>query len=298
MKAKKLGLAGLGLLAGLTFTSLQSKAQSLESQLKILSGELLLHSQSDFARTLGKALSISGEMQHQIEVAEAGRDEINIEQNNFPVEYLVRSEEGKYFPAQGYEWVNPNDATDFRLRKIGSLESRATLAPFDKYKIKLEWGAIAQVQGTFTKNERDTGIGTIFTCNWYKDLDNDRHLSLAECQGVKRTFNKDEKIEIVGVYGMRLWDIKKKNFPVESVVTFSLYRGEDGKLLGEEKKKNTYTFTKNTWIRDHTLIESTTINPGNLNPGKYVYSIKLSFPNHSKRFNFPRAKSGEFEIIE
>ncbi len=297
MKSARLGIAGLGILLGLTFGGFEAKSQSLESQLKVIGGDLLSNSQNEFTRTIGKTLSTLGMMQYEIERAEAGSDKITIEQNNFPKEYLILSKDGKYFPAQGYEWINPSDVLDFRLRKMGSLESRASLAPFNMNQLTAEWNSIIKIKRPGSRSGRNTGIGTVFTCNWYRDLDGNG-ISFNEFNGIKKSFNKNEKIEIVGVYGTRLWDVKKKNFPVTSVVTFTLYRGEDGKFLGAEKKNNNYPFTKNTWLKRQTIIEAVTINPGNLNPGKYIYNIKLDFPNQSKKFNFPRAKSGEFEIIE
>lgn len=318
MKPARLGIAGLGILLGLTFGNLETKAQSLESQLKVIGGDLLSNSQSQLARTIGKALSTSGTMQYEIERAEAGRNQINIEQNNFPEEYLVLSEDGKYSPTQGYEWANPDDATDFILRKISSLESRASLAPFDMGKLESEYNKRI---GHFA-----TGIETVFTCNWYKDFNGDG-LSLDEFKGIKRTFNKDEKIEIVGICGSNLSDIKKKDFPLEEIVTFRLYRGKDGEFLAKEEQKYTHFLEDSPpqrfeiyWIDNEKIlgedkstniygkkrkthyssrIESTTINPGVLPPAKYIYSIEFGFPNHpSKFFTFPRIKSGEFEIIE
>ena len=86
--------------------------------------------------------------------------------------------------------------------------------------------------------------------------------------------------------------------PEGANVNFVTFR-EDGKLLGEEKKKEIYSFSNEAWLGEHTLIESTTINPGNLNPGEYIYNISLDFPNHPyKEFNFPRSRKEKFEIIE
>lgn len=283
---------------GLTFGNLEIKAQSLESQLKIIGGDLLLNSQNKLARTIGKALSTSGAMQYEIERAEAGRNQISVEQNNFPMEYLVLSEDGRYFPTQGYEWADPNNAADFRLRKIGSLESRASLPPFNMNKLVTEWNNLAKSKFISTGRDNNTGIGTVFTCNWYRDFNGDG-LSLNEFKGKKRTFNKDEKIEIVGLYGVHFGDVRKRDFPVEEVLTFSLYRGEDGKFLGEEKKKNGSLMVGSRWRGNKTIIESVTINPGNLNPGRYFYNVELAFPNNPKKyFNFLRIRSGEFEIIE
>lgn len=298
MKAKKLGIVGMGIVLGLTFGNLETKAQSLESQLKIIGGDLLLDSKNKFARTIGKGLSTSGVMQYEIERAEAGRNQISVEQNNFPKEYLILSEDGKYFPTQGYEWANPNNAEDFRLRKVISLESRATLHPFNKERLMMEWSNLARSKFISTGRDDNTGIGTVFTCNWYKDFNGDG-LSFNEFEGMKRTFNKNEKIEIVVLYGTSFVDARKKWLPIEEVLTFSLYKGEDGQFLGEEKRKLNPFRTKVLWRNNRVMIESTTINPGNLNPGRYFYNIKLEFPNNSKkRFNFPRSKSGEFEIIK
>ena len=298
MKTKKLGIIGLGIALGLTFGNFETKAQSLESQLKIIGGDLLSNSQNKLARTIGKGLSTSGAMQYEIERAQAGRNQISIEQNNFPMEYLILSEDGKYFPAQGYEWANPSNTEDFRLRKAGSLESRAILPAFNKERLITEWNNLAKSKFITTGRDNNTGIGTVFTCNWYKDF-NGNGFTFDEFEGIKRTFNKNEKIEIVALYGTNFGEVRKKWSPIEEVLTFSLYRGEDGKFLGEEKRKLNPFRTKIVWRNNRVMIESATINPGNLNPGRYFYNIKLEFPNNSKKtFNFPRSKSGEFEIIK
>ncbi len=299
----KLGIAGLTLLTGLALANYEAKAQSRETQLKIIGGELLQESPNKFSRKVGKILSTSGLMQYEMEKAKAGSTNISVEQNNFPVEHLIQSEDGKYFPAPGYEWVDPENVGDPRLRKINSLESRATLASFDMRKLEEEYRKM-QVASTgeglyyYTARMAPMGVGSVFTCKWYRDFDEDG-LSLKDndFQGIKRTFGKEEKLEIIGFYGINLVDVKRKKFPVTAVVTLELYRKEDGKFLGKEKREHVYE--ERPFDSRMLLMEHFPINSGALNPDKYVYNLKLSFPDHTDiKFNFPKAKTGEFEILE
>jgi len=67
---------------------------------------------------------------------------------------LIRVNSNKYKPAPGYEWVDPNDPQDFRVRKIQSrIEDHFTGRWIDKNKDgKLDWEEISRAV-SFKDNE-------------------------------------------------------------------------------------------------------------------------------------------------
>lgn len=265
-KAIGIGIAGAVLYGAVSCDEALFPAMT-EAQKTTLAGSALIASSkysnnpkdARNAETLGSLLTIYGQMQHDLEVAKAGKTEVTV--NN------------------SYESTT----------RANSLESRTGLPPFNTKELEKEWN-----------ETNSTGIGVAFTCNWHNDFDGNG-LSFDDFKGIKRTFNRNEKIELVGFYAVDLYTFKRKEFPVKIDFTIRFYRKEDGKLLGEEKQESSYP--KSSKSLTIYKVWATAINPNTLPPGGYVYEMGLKVPSFNNWYYFDvdaaaLHKSGEFEIIK
>lgn len=243
-----------------------SFSQSLETQLKIIFGDLLSASSNKNVRTLGKVLSTSGSMEYEFEKIKAN--------NEMTINYNINSN-GVATPNSGYEWVNHNNPNDFTVRKsIYSSNSglnRPSLSPFDMTLLRKKF------------NKDKTGIDVAFTYNWADDINKDGALGLDEFFGIKRTFNKNEKIVIGYNWGIIFYLAKirklKKHYKnggdVGIVITTTLYNKTDGQKLVESdytKFFNEYTYSVNRWNWE-------SLGSGNLPAGQYMYVITMKLPS-------------------
>ena len=114
-------------------------------------------------------------------------------------------------------------------------------------------------------------IKVIFTCNWYKDFENDG-VSFSDFQGVKRSFMPDEKITVV----------ISSSSNEESDSYIEIFSSSKGELIYYENRPVLAGFRVNGFE-----LES-----NNYEPGVYIYSIRLE--NNDNKI----VKTGKFEIVE
>lgn len=234
-------------------------SQSLESQLKVIFGDVLsTHGKNKFSRTLGRALQTSGTMQYEME---------KIRENN----NLYITSENIVHPKPGYAWANPNDNTDFRVRKI---YSEPTLIPYDLNKKRKE----------FQKYYISTTLEQIFLYKWEDDFNENNSYSFSEFQGIKRSFIQGEEIKLF--LGYTLCAQENVSF------TIKVYFADDGKLIAKEKKNVFFNHENKSKFVSRML----RIRLGKLAPGKYMVTVNMNSSDKIDR----RAKTflkDHFEVL-
>ncbi len=142
--------------------------------------------QREAASYLEQIAKEQAEREHERDIANRGRDEVNVyverekdKQRERLPENVIYSD-GKYEPAPGYEWINPEKNSDLSVRK--------------------------KIQEKEEKNRY------FFTCNYWKDFDQDGFWDYPdEYVGIKNKFRDDEKILLVS----RIQDKKGQLFKKE-----------------------------------------------------------------------------------
>lgn len=251
-------------------------AQSLESQLKIIFGDILQENKHKAARVIGRALSTSGNMNYNMELIKAQNTrEVTI---NLPPNTYI-GPDNKIYPNQGFQWTNPTKTDDYSV-DILSLSRRPSLPPYDMSLIESDW-----------VKKNITTLNFIFTYNWYSDFNNDQHAELSEFNNIKRSFYLGETIEFLFGFtsissnpatGMG-WRSAKLHFIVQ------LFNAATGELIVKQEFDETIP-------GDKMLMKQMTL--GNYLPsGKYLVVVSMSSEKKLK----PKAKNllkEYFEVIE
>lgn len=121
--------------------------QSLETQLKVIFGDFLQTNKNKNVRTLGKAISISGQMEYEFEKIKTESESTvnyNIKSGNpssstnpiyskLPINVIFN--DGVLVPIAGYEWVNPTNPNDYKVKDI----QINTLMPYSIDTLESKW---------------------------------------------------------------------------------------------------------------------------------------------------------------
>ncbi|MCX6749489.1 MAG: hypothetical protein NTW17_01950 [Candidatus Pacearchaeota archaeon] len=130
-------------------------------EITLLGAAMGSSSDAEIAR-LAPYFSLLGQMRYQKEVVREGRTQVNVnpreETQNQNVPENVIYTRGRYFPAPGFTWANPENPGDLTIRR---------------------------------------SIGLVFAANYRRDFNNDMSVDLNEFVGVKNRFYDTESILLV-----------------------------------------------------------------------------------------------------
>ena len=265
----------LGILVAFVTNTLFS--QSLESQLKIIFGDMLQDSKYKEARIIGKALSTSGNMNYNMEMIQAQNKKeitINLPQNTY------MGQNNQLMPNAGYKWANPSNPADYNVLPLSS-NSYSTLPPYNLDYLKKCW-----------KMGDKSTLKFLFTYNWFSDINGDQIWDLSEFNNIKRTFYLGERIEFVFGFSSINYDYYKLNVKkyIETLnFTMQLFNAANGESIVNSRFYSTFESNVFKLHRE---------NLGNSLPaGKYLIAVSMNSQGKLK----PRAITvlrEYFEVIE
>lgn len=223
-------------------------------------GAVLMGSDDPAARLIGTFMHYEGAHEEKMKEAREGRSQVNVYNNsnqgnqNRLSENVIHND-GKYNPAPGYDWINPNDPNDLRVIPRGVIFSNNAYNPAPGY----AW--------VNPDNQKDLRVKIkqnptqIITFNKYVDLNND---------------GKFQKEEFFGL-GKKVFDLNKEEL---NLVTIKKgYSGkfvfrswtDSGKLLGETQQQ--YSPNRVPLFRT---------GPGYPNQGDFLDNLKGAGPGNYK----------------
>ena len=297
------GIATAGL-TGLTALLLSTEACT-PAQQKVVAAEVIIEKAKTQEQLMaGYLLKTLGEMEHDIEVAEAGKDEINInvgeERNSRPnttLENVIYSD-GEYFPAPGYRFLN-NVAGDYSVVKIEDTtmrneKSRGVFAGMGLYYItdagekvllKKLGEKIIGVPYHVERNKDENvyeSIGIMgkdeklplpffFTYNKYVDLNNNKSAEREEFFGLgKKVFDLDREYLLISYLNYFLR--KDENALFRSWTDTGELIGETSvRTSGSRSFKSFYTGLNSKYNNPPNFLDKLRIN----GPGKYMVTLNV-----------------------
>jgi hypothetical protein len=256
-------------------------SQSLESQLKIFFGSELQNSKTRELRFIGKALSLSGNMQNEFERIREQNTTTSTQNINLNTNYpnTYRGSDGNIYPSEGYRWENPAATSDYRVVRVSRV---ATLPQYNMGKLKKDY---------YRCGSNDYAILTgSFTYNWWNDLNNDGFSDFTEYSGVKKSFVEGEVISLH--FGYNVYCNYCKGGRINVSINIKVFTSNDGRLIAEEKFNQMYfrEISSKGKIIDIPL--------GTLPAGKYIYAISMHVTGDKSRDNRDSFLRDEFEVLE
>jgi hypothetical protein len=192
-------------------------SQSLESQLKLVFGDALsTYEKNDPSRILGKPLSTSSNMKYNMELIQA--------QNSYYLTLYILAnthldENNLLVPNPGFQWINPNDPSDFRLASSGS---SVTLPPYD----------LTYLNRAFNRSK----FGPLFTYNWCADINANNLTDFSDFSGIKRTFNLKEPICFAFTIICKEGSYRSgREYAAKKKVTIQIFNNANGNIIGKEE---------------------------------------------------------------
>ncbi len=227
---------GKGLRTGILATTLTgligltgcAELEGLRDQIILEGAAARLEEKGEFRKA--ESVRRIGDKMTAIKIAEAGRSEVNVytnrsneqqrtqqipntnanrnrrnsEKYNLPPENVVLTHKGGWKPAQGYEWVNPEDKSYSKVRKKQSTN----------YVRQRANDVTQSIVDEDFKNlvEIPAGKFYIFAANYFKDFNDDRSPSPNEYVGIKKRFRDDEMFQLIlydqrDLYGQRSLEV-------------------------------------------------------------------------------------------
>jgi hypothetical protein len=258
-------------------------SQSLGSQLKMIFGDALTtYGKNDFSRFIGKSLSTSGNMQHNMELIQAQNNQtLNI---NLPPNTYI-GQNNQVLPNQGYQWANPSNSSDY---SVMPLNNYSTLPSYDLYDLQNRYN---KTQGYWVM--LGTTLNVLFTYNWVSDINGDGVFTLNEFNNIKRTFRVGEPISFAFEFLSQCGKRFSKDVGDNVSFLMQIFNNSDGKLIA----KGTYSFHDGggSLRSDNKLYMEPLGN--SLPPGIYLISISISSSDRLTK-NTIKSLSEYFEVIE
>lgn len=260
-----------------TGNAFSQESPNLETQLKVIFGDFLQGTKYKELRAIGRGLSLSGEMNFEMERIKA-QNTYTI--NNPPPNTYV-GPDNQLYPQQGYQWRNVSNPQDYSVIPIYT-GNYATLPPYNMADITRNWYLVGF-----------TTLKCLFVYNWYSDLNQNGAMDFSEFNGIKRTFQFGEKIELAFGFVSNTMKSGGIYFKVPyNTLTFmiQLFNAADGEIIISHQVQGYYK-GDNLYLYKEVL--------GNyLPPGKYLVSVAITSSEKGLKYKSVTMLKDYFEVIE
>lgn len=182
------------------------------------------------------------------------KEELMKQQNNqnnrsLPPENVVMTSDGKYLPADGYEWANPDKDGDLRVVRK---DSGRTLSSFENNPD----GEIDPQKAYDSK---------FFACNKWVEKNEEGVANANEFYGTKRRFRAGEQLKLVAVFGdlptrnqvvLKIYSsngdkVYEENFgKIKDNRIIGIHYGDEKNLISELEKAGTGKYEANWLVND------------------------------------------------